>query len=176
VKGIPTSSQLPQTARKYRSTGCGPRKSRSRRQGMAPGPRSGTAPRAATRISRSYFLVTVAASSPTMPPSTSRAIRACPHLAPVNCERPTQEHEEDAARSRQFSSLHFHSVKDRSNGALLEVTESIEPEFNAIDAIVLYLQSTVIFPSWTSPVRIRSPAPESTTYRYSKNIPSIALH
>jgi hypothetical protein len=29
----------------------------------------------------------------------------------------------------------------------------------AVDAYVLYLLSTVVFPSWTSPVRIRSPAP-----------------
>src|SRR5258706_15888371 len=57
------------------------------------------------------------------------------------------------SRSRVFS-LHFHSVKHQSNTVLWEVAESIEPEFNAIDAIVLYLQSTVIFPSWTSPVRI----------------------
>ena len=36
--------------------------------------------------------------------------------------------------------------------------------------------SNASFPSWTSPVRIRSPTPESTSYGHSKNLHSIAFH
>jgi hypothetical protein len=45
------------------------------------------------------------------------------------------------------TSLRFHSVKKRSESGVSEVAESIGPETNAIDALVVYLQSTVIFPS-----------------------------
>ena len=41
-------------------------------------------------------------------------------------------------------SLQFHSVKKRPESGVLEVAESIGPETNAIDALVVYLQSTVI--------------------------------
>jgi hypothetical protein len=40
-----------------------------------------------------------------------------------------------------------------------EVADFHAPVFTAVDAIVVYFQSTVIFPSWTSRVRVPSPAP-----------------
>jgi hypothetical protein len=47
-------------------------------------------------------------------------------------------------------SLQFHSVKERQSDDMEEVAESVGPESTAVDANVLYLQSTVVFPSWTS--------------------------
>src|ERR1017187_3779383 len=67
-----------------------------------------------------------------------------------------------------LASLRFHSVKEEFGSESGEVAEPNGPESNAVDALVVYFQSTVIFPSWTSPVRIRSPAPESTSYGHSK--------
>jgi len=43
-------------------------------------------------------------------------------------------------------SLHFHSTTYPFESALLEVAEYIGPEPNAIDGLVVYLQSTGIFP------------------------------
>jgi hypothetical protein len=56
-------------------------------------------------------------------------------------------------------SLHFHSLKRRLLFGMPEVVESVAPVFTAVDAVVVYFQSTVIFPSWTSRVRPPSPAP-----------------
>jgi hypothetical protein len=56
-------------------------------------------------------------------------------------------------------SLQFHSVKERQSDDMEEVAESVGPESTAVDANVLYLQSTVVFPSWTSGVRVPFPAP-----------------
>jgi hypothetical protein len=64
-----------------------------------------------------------------------------------------------APSKRGGASLHFHSLKGRFGCGVPEVADSLAPGFTAVDAIVLYFQSTVIFPSWTSPVRPRSPAP-----------------
>jgi hypothetical protein len=64
---------------------------------------------------------------------------------------------------RRCPSLHFHSVKGRFSRGMSEVADFPAPVFTAVDAIVLYFQSTVIFPSWTSrvtepPPRIERPA------------------
>ena len=40
---------------------------------------------------------------------------------------------------------------------MAEVADFHAPVFTAVDAIVLYFQSTVIFPSWTSRVGCRFP-------------------
>src|ERR1039457_5331156 len=56
-------------------------------------------------------------------------------------------------------SVHFHSVKGRFRCGMSEVADFHAPVFTAVDAIVVYFQSTVIFPSWTSRVRVPSPAP-----------------
>ena len=48
--------------------------------------------------------------------------------------------------------LHFHSLKGRLAHGMSEVADFHAPGFTAVDAIVLYFQSTVIFPSWTSRV------------------------
>ena len=55
--------------------------------------------------------------------------------------------------------LHFHSVKRRLENEWGEVAESVRPESIAVDALCVYLQSTIRFPSWTSRVRSPSPAP-----------------
>src|SRR5579872_7038656 len=68
---------------------------------------------------------------------------------------------------RGFLSLHFHSVKGRIRCGMPEVAEFLVPVFAAVDAIVLYFQSTVIFPSWTSRVRVPSPAPSFHSLRPS---------
>ena len=51
-------------------------------------------------------------------------------------------------------SLHFHSLKGRFGFGIREVADFNAPGFTAVDAIVLYFQSTVIFPSWTSSGRL----------------------
>ena len=48
--------------------------------------------------------------------------------------------------------LHFNSIKDQSAYEVLEGAESSRPEIIALDAIVVYFQSTFIFPSGTSGV------------------------
>jgi hypothetical protein len=60
-------------------------------------------------------------------------------------------------------SLHLHSVKDRLACEISEVAEHNRPGFIALDAIVLYFQSTLIFPSWTSPVRVLRTMPSRFT-------------
>ena len=47
-------------------------------------------------------------------------------------------------------SLRFRSAKKPLESEVSEVAESIGPETHAIDALIVYLQSTVNFPSWTS--------------------------
>jgi hypothetical protein len=42
---------------------------------------------------------------------------------------------------------------------LLKIGEILSLSIDAVDAYVLYFQSTVDFPSWTSRVRVPSPAP-----------------
>jgi hypothetical protein len=53
--------------------------------------------------------------------------------------------------SLSFLSLHFHSVNGRMLCEALEVAHILTPVFTAVDVDVFYFQSTVIFPSWTSP-------------------------
>jgi hypothetical protein len=55
-------------------------------------------------------------------------------------------------------SLHFHSVKGRCRYGMAEVADFHAPVFTAVDAILVDFQSTVISPSWTSRVRVPSPA------------------
>src|ERR1019366_2658083 len=57
-------------------------------------------------------------------------------------------------RSLRSSSLHFHSLKRRFECGIREVADFHAPVFSAVDAIVFYFQSTFIFPSWTSRVRV----------------------
>src|SRR6266404_7325559 len=57
-----------------------------------------------------------------------------------------------------------------------EPLKTLSPDSGTGKRNILCLHSTVVFPSWTSRVRVPSPAPESTTYSHSKNVPSIALH
>jgi hypothetical protein len=46
-----------------------------------------------------------------------------------------------------------------------EVTDFVDAELTAVNGLVFYFQSKRRFPSWTSPVRTRSPAPSNQQLR-----------
>ena len=90
-------------------------------------------------------------------------------------------HLASGAKSAPNFPLHFHSVNRRFGCGTAEVAEFLGPECTALDAIILYFQSTSIFLSWTSRVRSPPPAPrinslEMPTKRSTPFIPLSPEH
>src|SRR3974390_1908735 len=55
--------------------------------------------------------------------------------------------------------LPFHSIKRQFENGMWEVADFVGAELIAMNGLVLYFQSKRRFPSWTSRVRVPSPAP-----------------
>jgi hypothetical protein len=95
-------------------------------------------------------------------PSRRRGAQILPRIGPGVLRR-RQERQFSRLRrsiltpkSLHSFSLHFHSLKPRFRNGLSEVADFLTPVFTAIDAVVVYFQSKLIFPSWTSRGRARS--------------------
>jgi hypothetical protein len=73
--------------------------------------------------------------------------------------------------------LRFHSIKGRVEEGISEVADFVGAELTAVNGLVLYFQSKRRFPSWTSRVRVPSPAPSFQSLpRTSKNPESDRVH